>query len=163
MPAPHKQSLTCVAPAACCWCCCCRPTVKVDVFAFGVMLFELLSRSLIIVTSDAGDYTHHSTGSIGSSAWDEGPRALLAYAQRVAGGYRPPMLRHWPPAVVELITACWATEPSQRPSMEEVASQLAAMAGDRHVLKDLDNFLLALQDIGAGGGASCQCNFCTIM
>lgn len=177
-----------------------RPTEKVDVFAFGVVLYELLSRSLLISHCAAavghnrsrrsrhgsggsrhgGRHSPHanSTAATPSAAAAADPAAapaashdssgalpeqqlLLAYAQMVAGGYRPPFPEHFPPAVVDLIAGCWAAEPHQRPRMSDVLAQLQAWRQDRQLLQCLDSYLAGLADLGYGpggmAGPSCGC------
>lgn len=65
---------------------------KVDVFSFGVIMFEVLNRKLMLVDEIKND-----------------PRKdAQAYAERVAGGFRPEIPRRWPEQLKELISACWA-------------------------------------------------------
>ncbi|WIA09684.1 hypothetical protein OEZ85_009070 [Tetradesmus obliquus] len=179
-----------------------RPTEKVDVFAFGVVLYELLSRSLLISHCAAavghnrsrrsrhgsggsrhgGRHSPHATAATPSAAAAADPAAdpaagpaashdssgalpeqqlLLAYAQMVAGGYRPPFPEHFPPTVVDLIAGCWAAEPHQRPRMSDVLAQLQAWRQDRQLLQCLDSYLAGLADLGYGpggmAGPSCGC------
>lgn len=65
---------------------------KVDVFSFGMVLFEVLSRKLLLLDEIKEDPR----------------REARAYAERVARGFRPVLPRSWPPALRELLTACWA-------------------------------------------------------
>lgn len=65
---------------------------KVDVFSFGVILFEVLNRKLMLVDEIKND-----------------PRKdAQAYAERVARGFRPEIPKRWPEQLVELIQCCWA-------------------------------------------------------
>jgi hypothetical protein len=61
---------------------------QADVFSFGMMLYQLVQRYLtIMAVSIKGD-----------------PEEVVAYAARVAAGYRPPINnKELPPSVVELI------------------------------------------------------------
>ena len=70
--------ITCLVPLPC--------------YSFGVILFEVLNRKLMLVDEIKND-----------------PRKdAQAYAERVAGGFRPEIPRNWPAELVELISSCWA-------------------------------------------------------
>ena len=58
--------------------------------------------------------------------------------QMVVSGRRPPMPPDTPPPLAELIQACWAAEPAERPSFKAVVSQLrqAAKAANIALLRD---------------------------
>jgi hypothetical protein len=66
-------------------------TEKVDVFSLAVMLFEALRGRLNVMRI----------------ALDGDPKAVVAYAQKVANGFREPLPRHWPHAVTSLIEDAW--------------------------------------------------------
>lgn len=185
----------------------CRPTEKVDVFAFGVVLYELLARKLVAASvadvcarnasSRRGSKhhakkgaTHHSRGQQGGASssssrqqaaqhgGDAGagadgaggdsdssgpadeqlpePQLLLSYAQLVSGGYRPPMLPHFPEPVCALIRSCWAAEPHERPRMAEVLGELQSWSKNRPLLSALNAYVLALADMGYTGTAAAK-------
>jgi serine/threonine protein kinase len=76
-----------------------------DVFAFALILFEILT---------------------GERAF---PTELSPYAigLQVISGDRPRIRDSVLPAVWELITNCWADEPDDRPTFEEIVDQLREM------------------------------------
>ena len=48
------------------------------------------------------------------------------YAEKVARGYRVPIPSRWPEPVRELVASCWAQEPEDRPSMDDVARMIVS-------------------------------------
>jgi serine/threonine protein kinase len=60
-------------------------TEKVDVFAFGIVMYELLTRSLLTVYLTGEDETEED--------------ALVAYATKVADGHREDIPQAWPAEV----------------------------------------------------------------
>ncbi|KAJ9514444.1 hypothetical protein QJQ45_016183 [Haematococcus lacustris] len=92
---------------------------KVDVFSFGVILFEVLNRKLMLVDEIKND-----------------PRKdAQAYAERVARGFRPEVPRTWPETLVDLITACWAQDPHMRPNFVAVLDTLLELEAENSVGK----------------------------
>ncbi|KAF8055467.1 rckA [Scenedesmus sp. PABB004] len=81
---------------------------KADVFSLGVILYELFGRVLLF-------YTHTPANS---------PDDALAYAARVAGGFRPERPRSMPQGVWDVVSRCWAHDPAARPSAAWVLQQL---------------------------------------
>lgn len=86
---------------------------QVDVFSFGVLAYELLSRTLLL---------HTYIGTPAGSAL--GMRRPDDYAERVCGGWRPPCPSRMQPGAWELISRCWADDPLARPCMEDVVHGL---------------------------------------
>jgi mitogen-activated protein kinase kinase kinase 7 len=84
---------------------------KVDVFSFGVILFEVLNRKLMLVDEIKNDPR----------------RDAQAYAERVARGFRPDIPPHWPTPLRELIAACWSQDPHCRPNFDAVVDALAEL------------------------------------
>jgi len=74
-------------------------TEKCDVFSWGIILWEVLSRRKPF---------YHIGGSAFSIMW------------AVHKGIRPPLIRNCPPAIEKLMIECWDQNPSNRPSMEQV-------------------------------------------
>ena len=90
------------------------PTTATDVYAFGITLSEVFSRS--------DPYTGL-----------DGMRVLAEVAHGVVAGAlrRPDIGPAVPPMCADLMRRCWAEAPGERPRMSEVAEELKlAMAGD---------------------------------
>jgi serine/threonine protein kinase len=80
-------------------------TEKADVFSFGVIMWELVSREL----------PYNGMNSVQVSV------AVLTKA------YRPPIPRNTPAEYAKLIEEAWHQEPSKRPSFEYIVEKLTAM------------------------------------
>lgn len=80
---------------------------KADVFSYGVVLFEVFTRRLL-VQGAAGDN-------------------VQAFAYRVAEGYRPKMPENMDSRIWYLVQMCWQQDPCLRPSMAQVAAYLLAL------------------------------------
>ncbi|KAG2493506.1 hypothetical protein HYH03_008322 [Edaphochlamys debaryana] len=92
---------------------------KVDVFSFGVILFEVLNRKLMLVDEIKND-----------------PRKdAQAYAERVARGFRPEIPKRWPDELRELISMCWAQDPHLRPNFTAVVDMLEEVVNSGCVSK----------------------------
>lgn len=74
---------------------------SVDVFAFGVVAWELLCRRLLLADSEGGE---------GGDA----RAAACTWAERVARGHRPELPAEWPAPLAELVANCWAQVGGQR-------------------------------------------------
>ena len=86
---------------------------KADIFSFGVVVYQLFARqtfSAVLLLLSRGD-----------------PVDCEIYAEKVARGYRVPIPRRWPEPVREMIAACWAQEPCDRPPAADIASLLAQL------------------------------------
>nr|WAK98088.1 mitogen-activated protein kinase kinase kinase 7 [Colaphellus bowringi] len=81
-------------------------TEKCDVFSWGIILWEVISRKKPF-------YNHG--GSAFSIMW------------AVHKGKRPHLLRNCPPPIEKLMTSCWDHDPSKRPSMEEIVKRMKAI------------------------------------
>ncbi|WIA20465.1 hypothetical protein OEZ85_004872 [Tetradesmus obliquus] len=79
-------------------------SAKVDVYAFGVMLSEMLGRSPPWAGMAAGDIR-----------------------RQVLAGQRPPIDLSVPKQLQQLISACWEQQPEQRPDFVSILEQLNVM------------------------------------
>ncbi|XP_023233213.1 mitogen-activated protein kinase kinase kinase 7-like [Centruroides sculpturatus] len=82
---------------------CCSYSEKCDVFSWGIILWEVLTRR---------------------KPFDEigGPAFRLMWAVHI--GQRPPLIEGCPKPLEELMTRCWSKDPIKRPSMSEIEEQL---------------------------------------
>eukprot|EP00798_Chlamydomonas_sp_ICE-L_P031247 gene31247-6391_t len=87
-------------------------TEKVDVFSFGVCMYELLHKYCMAYAI------------IGNNSARE---EIERYAQNVSEGYRPPIHKHLPDDLKLLIADCWAQDPKERPAMIQVVERLRAI------------------------------------
>ncbi|EZA49357.1 mitogen-activated protein kinase kinase kinase 7 [Ooceraea biroi] len=76
-----------------------RYTEKCDVFSWGIILWEVLTRK-------------KPFDDIGASAY------RIMWAVHI--GQRPPLIEGCPKPIEDLITRCWQKAPEERPSMDEV-------------------------------------------
>ncbi|KAF6252116.1 kinase-like domain-containing protein [Scenedesmus sp. NREL 46B-D3] len=80
-------------------------STKVDVYAFGVMLNEMLARSPPWSGTAAGDIR-----------------------RQVLAGQRPTIDLSVPKQLQQLVSACWDQQPEQRPDFVSILEQLTALA-----------------------------------
>jgi hypothetical protein len=78
------------------------PTPKVDVFAFGLILYELL---------------------VGESVFPKGASITEIYELH-QNGTRPEIPSWIPRSIAKLITSCWAPNPEMRPTFEKIYEKL---------------------------------------
>lgn len=83
-----------------------RYTEKCDVFSWGIILWEVLSRKK--------PFFNHA-----SSAF------TIMWA--VHKGKRPPLIRNCPPCIEKLMTESWDQDPDKRPSMKEIVIKTEAI------------------------------------
>ncbi|XP_076665711.1 mitogen-activated protein kinase kinase kinase 7 [Andrena cerasifolii] len=84
-----------------------RYTEKCDVFSWGVILWEILSRK-------------KPFDEIGGSAY------RIMWAVHV--GQRPPLIEGCPKPIEDLMTRCWHKSPEERPSMDEVVEIMTTLS-----------------------------------
>jgi Protein tyrosine and serine/threonine kinase len=96
-------------------------TKKADVYAFGVILYELLTRS---------DFIENVT-------------FLNVVEDKIISGYRPVLPKHTPYRYAKLVSACWDADPDQRPAFIGVSYALSRFAtvnlGDDRVVHRLSS------------------------
>jgi serine/threonine protein kinase len=85
---------------------------KVDVYAFGCLVWEMLTGNMpwARLFEECGD---------DHDVWEQRVEAM------VLAGERPQLGRAWPPKLCRLIQQCWEADPNARPSMDDVVSQLS--------------------------------------
>ncbi|KAG2494823.1 hypothetical protein HYH03_007065 [Edaphochlamys debaryana] len=106
---------------------------KIDVYAYGVLLYELWSRSMLAVSH------------IGTKRPDM-PRVVHKcedWPNLILEGYRPKRVDCIPRPIWQLIVECWDADPLCRPPMSAVLARLQEMAEDP---------LLADQVVGPNSG-----------
>jgi mitogen-activated protein kinase kinase kinase 7 len=84
-----------------------RYNEKCDVYSWSIILWEVLAREL----------PFHFADSVEQIQW------------AVHSSKRPPLLSECPQVIEELMTKCWANEPSVRPSMADVESRVNQLIG----------------------------------
>ena len=87
---------------------------KVDVYAFGVMMYSILT---------------------GLHPWEE-VKNCFTLAKKVLAGERPVIPNHIPDAYVQIITACWDPNPDLRPDFKEIVESL----GQEDCLDAVDDY-----------------------
>jgi len=85
------------------------PRKESDVFAFGIILWELMTRRVPYV----------------SGVGREGGNVRWQQVQRVKNGARPPVPEGLPEVVSKLIEECWLPNPSKRPPFNKIVQVLA--------------------------------------
>jgi serine/threonine-protein kinase TNNI3K len=80
-------------------------TEKVDVYSFGIMLWQMARDSLPFV-------------GLGKTAFMQ---------EVVRGNARPKLDRSWPEGFCSLLTSCWARDPEKRPCFAEVIAELGSL------------------------------------
>lgn len=83
--------------------------IDADVYSFGLLLWEVCTLKT--------PYAHINSA-------EQLEMCVLR------NGERPHLKRSWPESLKEIVAACWAGHPSQRPSMRDVSSVLFALKND---------------------------------
>lgn len=84
---------------------------KMDTYAFGMVMYEMLSGKLPYEEFYRGDEDEFNA----------------CIAQKVEAGDTPALDRRWASATVQVMQACWIKHPDRRPSMADVKKSLARL------------------------------------
>ncbi|KAG1659742.1 hypothetical protein FOA52_006012 [Chlamydomonas sp. UWO 241] len=106
---------------------------KADVFSFGICLYEMVHRTLLLLT-----ILQKETAKNPRATFADKEAAIMEYVQAVAAGYRPPLSRNLPPELAELLRRCWSSNPLERPSMHSVHDTLHELSKNPEALELLD-------------------------
>lgn len=90
-----------------------RYNEKVDVYSFGIILYEVMARCKLI-------NLFVTPGTPGPFA----AQRVKQYSESVMNGFRPPVPLQWPIGVRTLIQDCWQHDPRDRPSIAEAGTRL---------------------------------------
>lgn len=83
---------------------------KVDVFSFAILAYEVLARR---------------------RAYDDVLLTMDQVARNVSTkGLRPPIPRKWPPALTQLLEACWSGDAAARPEFDQLVERLEALLSE---------------------------------
>ncbi|KAF5837363.1 kinase-like domain-containing protein, partial [Dunaliella salina] len=85
---------------------------KVDVFSFGIMMFELFAGRMLAMRSE------FITG---------GEEAVEEYVKGRSNGARDKIPEHWPVEVQQIVKSCWDQEPNARPDFGTVYKWLKSL------------------------------------
>jgi serine/threonine protein kinase len=85
-------------------------TPKADIYSFGVVLWELVTRKI--------PFEEHNTWEIPNI---------------VGRGDRPPIPKDCPSKFASLIHSCWQENPSKRPSFTTISEQISKMGEEYHL------------------------------
>eukprot|EP00210_Caulerpa_lentillifera_P003495 g3335.t1 len=93
---------------------------KADVFSFGIIMYEVLCKMLLLTFVCCRGV----------------PEEVENYAQGIALGNRPVVPEDWPESFATLVRQCWAQDPTDRPSMNTIVSQLIDLRGDDWIVNE---------------------------
>ena len=82
-------------------------TLSVDVYSFGIVLWEIAAQRL---------------------PWQDVKKGLFTLFTAILSGQRPAIDVAWPVAYSELMSLCWALEPSHRPPFKDALAELDDLA-----------------------------------
>ncbi|KAL1496177.1 hypothetical protein AB1Y20_014794 [Prymnesium parvum] len=113
-------------------------TNKVDVFSFGILAYELLSRKRAYA-----ELEHLTMDQVAEAVH----RRCL----------RPALPKAWAPAVRRLIQRAWAQQPEDRPSFTELAATISALQMEGENAPEGLARHFGLLEAGGVGSGSCAC------
>lgn len=100
-----------------------EPLLKADVYAFGVLLWEMLERRRPYAGMDGFQV---------QTQWVLDPASMRLKAPKVPEGL-PPVGRRVMQVLSDLVVACTAWEPSERPTFKQILAVLREAGHDGHV------------------------------
>lgn len=96
-----------------------------DVYSFGIILWEILTRSA----------PYHTYGKINA-------HNNVKFIKDVTNGLRPDIPQQMPAKCTELLNACWNQDPKQRPSFEDVVHSLDMLSDMKISDDEVNNFTI---------------------
>lgn len=87
---------------------------RADIYSYGIILYELFTRAVLIATETAMD----------------SPQECTVFAEKVLNGYRPRIPTMVPDGISDLIARCWDADQHKRPSIHDIIDDLRQIQVD---------------------------------